>query len=170
TERRIEQRIAALPYATSETSVDLAMSTEAAKLLQLNSAAVFRRADRDEPFRRVAGEGWPGESILEIDRDSLLVRTLLAQERSFFLADLAIDHQGLPHDGSRPILAVPIASQHELLGFGLYGAERDGASPDPQKVELLDRLAQAASSAYSMVEARRWRARVGELERQPLRA
>jgi len=169
-ERRIEQRIAALPYATSETSVDLAMSAEAVKVLQLKSAAVFRRADADEPFRRVSDEGWPADSVREIDRDSLLVRTLLAEERTFFLSDLAIDHEGLPHDDRKPILAVPIAAQHELLGFALYGAERDGASPDPQKIALLKRLAEASSTAYSMVEARRWRARVGELERQPLRA
>ena len=169
-ERRIEQRIAALPYATSETSVDLAMSTEAVKVLQLKSAAVFRRADINEPFRRVSDEGWPANSLRQIDRDSLLVRSLLAEERTFFLADLAIDHEGLPHGDSKPILAVPISAQHELLGFALYGAERDGASPDPQKIALLNRLAEASSTAYSMVEARRWRARVGELERQPLRA
>ena len=169
-ERRIEQRIAALPYATSETSVDLAMSTEAVKVLQLKSAAVFRRADIDEPFRRVSDEGWPPDSVRQIDRDSLLVRSLLAEERTFFLADLAIDHEGLPHGDHRPILAVPISAQHELLGFALYGAERDGASPDPQKIALLNRLAEASSTAYSMVEARRWRARVSELERRPLRA
>jgi hypothetical protein len=35
---------------------------------------------------------------------------------------------GFPDGPERPVLAIPIVAQHELLGFAIYGARRDGAS------------------------------------------
>jgi hypothetical protein len=55
-------------------------------------------------------------------------------------------------------------TQHELTGFALYGNRADGASPDPEEVSLLARLAAAAGNAYGAVEARHWRERAAELE------
>ena len=163
-ERRIDHRLEALGYATSESTIDEALAGDAADILGLASAAVFRRAGPAGHFERVAAVGWSGAVTSSIDAESLLVRTLRAVERRVVLADLAISCAGLPAGAKAPILAIPIIAQHELIGFALYGNERDGASPDPTEVGLLGRLVSAASSAYGVVEARRWRRRASELE------
>jgi hypothetical protein len=162
---RIEHRIAAMAFATSEATIDAALTDDAASVLDLSSAAVFRRDDASRPFARRRAMHWPADASLELDDESLLVRTLRAVERPLFLADLAIDEPALPTGPAAPALAIPIATLHEVLGVVLYGNERDGGSPDPEIVALLAKLAAAAGGAYTMVEARRWRERAAELER-----
>ena len=163
-ERRIEHRIEALGFAGSESAIDDALASDAPEILDLASAAVFRRTVADGMFERIAAHSWPQSGVMSIDADSLLVRTMRAVEKPVFLADLAIWHVDLPSGGHAPVLAIPITSQHELLGFALYGNGRDGASLDPEEVSLLARLVAAASYAYGVVEARRWRQRAAELE------
>ncbi len=162
---RIEHRIEALAFATSEATIDAALTDDAASVLGLCSAAVFRRDDASRPFARRRAVNWPAEGTLQLDDESLLVRTLRAVERPLFLADLAIDEPALPSGPPAPALAIPIGTLHEVIGVVLYGNERDGGSPDPEIVALLRKLASAAGGAYTMVEARRWRERVAELER-----
>ncbi len=162
---RIEHRIEALAFATSEATIDAALTDDAASVLNVRSAAVFRRDDSSRPFARRRAVNWPADASLEIGDETLLIRTLRAVERPLFLADLAIDEPALPSGPAAPALAIPIATLHEVLGVVLYGNDRDGGSPDPEIVALLAKLAAAAGSAYTMVEARRWRERVAELER-----
>jgi len=47
---------------------------------------------------------------------------------------------GFPDGPARSVLAIPIVAQHELLGFAIYGARRDGASLDPEEVSLEEAL------------------------------
>src|SRR5579885_121146 len=163
-EKRIEYRIDALDYAASAHVVDEALATDAAAILGLSSAAVFRRLSSTVPFRRAASVAWPDSSTMLIDPDSTLVRTLRALEKPFFLDDAAIAADGFPAGAAHPILVVPILTRHELTGFVLYGNRRDGASPDPEEVSLVSRLAAAAGTAYASVEARQWRERASALE------
>ena len=163
-ERLIEERIDALAFATSEVSIGEALSADATEILHLSSAAVFYRIDADPTFHITAqSRCFPG-SAETIDGESLLVRMLLARERPYFLHESAVTAPGLPVGAERPVLAVPISAQHQLIGFVLYGAQLDGALPDPKNVALLRKLASAAGTAYGMVEARRYRTRVLELE------
>jgi len=164
-EERITNRIAALAFATSESAIDAALTDDAASVLRLRSAAVFRPDPASGTFGRRQAVKWPVEDALALDENSLLVRTIRALERPIFLADLAIVEPVLPAGAFGPVFAVPIATQHELLGFVLYGNQLDGASPDPEVVTLLTRLASAAGNAYTVVEARHWRDRASELER-----
>jgi hypothetical protein len=163
-ERRIEHRIEALRFAATDSSIDDALAGDAPEILDLASAAVFRRVVSGGPFLRIAAHGWGDSDVDAVDPDSLLVRTILAVERSIILADLAISHPGMPHGSATPVLAIPINAQHELLGFALFGNDREGGSLDPTQISLLARLVNAASNAYGVVEARRWRARAAELE------
>lgn len=163
-EKRIEYRIGALGFASSSASIDEALGIDAPQILDLASAAVFDRFSSAAPFRRSAETGWSEDTISMLDPESLLVRTLRSVERPLFLDDAALVPQGFPTGALRPILAIPITAQHELLGVALYGNHPDGASPDPEEVSLLWRLTAAAATAYGTVEARQWRERAAMLE------
>jgi hypothetical protein len=163
-EKRIEYRIGALGFAASTDAVDEALGADAAQILDLSSAAVFRRLSPTAPFQRRVTTGWSTENITSVDPDSLLARTLRSVERPLFLDDIALVPTGFPEGVLRPILAIPITAQHELIGVALYGNHRDGASPDPEELSLLTRLTAAAANAYGAVEARQWRERANALE------
>jgi hypothetical protein len=169
-ERRIEFRLGALMFAETIASVDEALALDAGDILDLSSAAVFRRSSSALPFERALATGWPEDSAREIDPDALLVRSLRSLERAFFLDDVGVTFARFPAGAARPVLAIPLVAQHELLGFVLYGTHRDGASLDPEEVALLGRLTQAAATSYGAVEARQWRERFAELERHVLQA
>ena len=164
-EKRIEYRIGALDFAPSVTLVDEALAIEAPRILDLRSAAVFRRLGAEEPFARAAATGWSHRDATTIADDSLLVTTLRSLERAIVLDDVAIHDDRFPGGDVRPALAIPIVSQHELIGFALFGSRRDGALPDPEEMALLSRLCRAAGNGYAMVEARRWREHATALER-----
>jgi hypothetical protein len=162
-ETRINYRIEALGFAESIAVVDEAL-VDAAQILKLSSSAVFGRSSQTAPFRRSGSSGWSTENVTSLDSDSLIVRTLRAIERPLFLDDADVIPAGIPDGDPRPILAIPILAHHELIGLAFYGNHVDGASPDPEEVSLLRRLAAAAANAYGAVEARQWRERANALE------
>jgi hypothetical protein len=164
-EKRIDYRIGALAFVTSASAVDDALGYDAPQILRLSSAAVFGRLSGAEPFRRKASTGWPDASVDAIDDDSVLVRTLRSLERPVILDDVAIALDAFPTGAARPALAIPIVTQHELIGFALFGNRDDGALPDPEEIALLAKLCAAAGNAYGAVEARQWRERASSLER-----
>lgn len=164
-EKRIEYRVGALAFAPTAAFVDDALAVEAPRILDLYSAAVFRREVDSQPFARQASQGWNAGDVTEIGDDSMLVTTLRSLERPIVLDDVAITQAGFPHGALRPALAIPVFSQHELLGFALFGNRLDGALPDPEEIALLARLCGAAGNAYAMVEARRLREHAASLER-----
>lgn len=158
-EKRIEYRIGALGFASSTTAIDEALGVEAAHILSLASAAVFTRLGTDEPYTCRASTGWEHASLRALDVDSLIVCTLLSLERPLILDDVAICVDGAPLGDERPMIAIPMVSHHDLLGFVLYGNHREGAFPDPEEIALLAKLCAAAERAYGDVEARQWRDR-----------
>lgn len=164
-EKRIEYRIGALGFSQSVSAVDEALAHDAPRILDLTSAAVFGRLAENEPFARKASLGWSDQTAESIADDSLLVRTLRALERPVVLEDVAIVVDNAPSGAARPAIAIPIVTQHELIGFALFGNRSDGALPDPEEIGLLAQLCSAAGNAYGAVEARQWRERAATLER-----
>jgi GAF domain len=153
--KRIELRIRALDFAAAAPTVEEALVDEVALVLGLRSAAVFRRTE-DHGFTRVRAAGWD-EALQRLDRESLLVRALVADERTVFLDEQGIDDPGFPRGAARPDLAIPLIVRHELIGVVLYG-HRDGEGIlDPEERALLERLGRAAASAYDAIEAAEWR-------------
>jgi hypothetical protein len=163
-ERRMHNAIDALAFATSEHAIDLALVEEATTILSLRCAAVYRRSETTGDFRRCCAVGWPEASASSLDENSLLVRTVRAQERTLFIADLGIVDPTLPAGEQGPAVAVPIATQHTLLGIALYGNVLDGGSPDPEILELLGRLCSSAAAAYTNVESRELRLQLIDLQ------
>ncbi|HEX3548788.1 MAG TPA: hypothetical protein VHT53_00325 [Candidatus Elarobacter sp.] len=157
-ETRLRQRATALAFAQSETDIDTTLASDACAILRLGSGAVFRRdPDAAARYRRVAARAWDDDDATVIDAGSILVRSLLTERGIVVLEDLAIEQPGLPAGLARPVIAVPIAFQSELVGFVLYGPHVDGTLPDPEELDLLQQLAKAAGSVYEIVELRSWR-------------
>jgi hypothetical protein len=165
-ERRMHSAIDALAFATSEHAIDVALVEEATTILSLRCAAVYRRSETAAEFRLCEAVGWPDASASSLDENSLLVRTVRAQERTLFIADLGIVDPALPAGERGPTVAVPIATQHTLLGIALYGNDLEGGSPDPEILELLGRLCSSAATAYTNVEARELRLQLVDLQRR----
>jgi hypothetical protein len=165
-ERRMQSAIDALAFATSERAIDLALVEEATTILSLRCAAVYRMSETSGDFRLCETVGWPEASASSLDENSLLVRTVRAQERTLFIADLGVVDPTLPAGEHGPTVAVPIATQHTVLGIALYGNDREGASPDPEILGLLGRLCSSAATAYSNVESRALRLQVIELQQR----
>lgn len=164
-ERRMHSAIEALAFATSERAIDTALTTEAAAILGLTCAAIYRRSASQETYQRYGAIHWPDDAAGFLDENSLLVRTIRSREQMFFIADLGVEEPALPSGEGAPVLAAPIATQHMLLGFALYGNEHGGASPDPEIIALLGRLCAAAATAYTNVEARVLRDQLAEYQR-----
>jgi len=163
-ERRLRNGIEALAFAASDAAIERAVTDEASVALSLRSSALFRLDEETDCFRCVRATGWP-DTVATIDEDALLVRTLRLRERPFHLADFGIVEPALPTGRAAPMIAVPVADRHALLGFVLYGALSDGTAPDPELVDLLGQLGAAAAMASAYVEARAARARLADIEK-----
>ena len=162
-ERRLRNGIGALAFAATDAAIERALTNEASAALGLRSSALFRLDEEAGNFRCVRATGWP-EDLATIDQDALLVRTVRLRERPFFLADFAISESAFPMGPSAPVIAVPVADRHALLGFILYGPLSDGTAPDPDLVDLLGELGAAAAAASAYVEGRAARARLADIE------
>jgi GAF domain len=154
--KRLETRIRALDYATEAATVEDALVDEVVAVLELRSAAVFRRTD-GESLVRARAVGWDGASQ-RLDSEQLLVRALRAEERTVFLDEDAIGVAAFPAGAARPDFAIPILVRHELVGLVLYGHRDSEAIVDPEERALLERLTRAAASAYDAIQAAEWRA------------
>jgi GAF domain len=153
--KRLELRIRALDFATQAATVEAALVDEVVAVLELRSAAVFQRAPSGD-FARVRATSWDGSSQ-RLDPESLLVRALVAEERTVFLDEQGIGEPAFPHGAAVPDLAIPLIVRHELIGLVLYGHRAGEGILDPEERALLERLARAAASAYDAIEAAEWR-------------
>jgi len=150
---RMDVRISALDFATSAEVVDDALVTDAARILELRSAAVFRIGSG--AYERTAATGWvAGASSL--DRNHLLVRAMLAHEGSRVMDDIDLAGDDMPEGDARPDLAIPVVLRHRLIAIALYGRKLDGTTIDAIERGLLERLARAAAGAYDAAEVARW--------------
>jgi GAF domain-containing protein len=151
-EERLRQVTAALPYASTERSIAEALVNEPARNLKLASAALFYRDSPEGPLRRVRSEGWSESHASSLDPESFLVRYVQAEHTAVRLDD---EQQwlppGVPEGSARPVLAVPMVSQHALSAVVLYGSHGNGTLPDPDEVELLAALARAAATSHQQV-------------------
>jgi GAF domain len=164
---RLELRIRALDYATAGATVEEALVDDVVDVLRVRSAAVFRRTE-SRAFVRVRQIGWDGERT-SLDPDHLLVRALLAEERTVYLGEQQIDDPAFPRGAARPDIAIPLVVRHDVIGLALYG-HRDGEGIlDPEERALLERLVRAGASAYDAIEAAEWR-RLALLAREAVSA
>jgi hypothetical protein len=160
-ERKLDRAIAALAFATTQAAIDTVVTGEAAAVLGLRSAAIFRLSE-DGSFTAVqTARGLPLPAPL--DENSVLVRTMRAEERVVFIADLPTDLEALGTDFDAPMLAIPIVTRHTLVGLALYGPLDDGTALDPELTDLLARLCAASGFASTAVQAAQSQAQISEI-------
>ncbi len=152
---------AALPYAVDESAISDGLVQIPVDAMNLAAAALYRRSVNGEHFEGVATAQQTTVAPPGFDRNDLLVRMLLADERVVWLDELRTHLD--PANTAVYTLAVPVVVRHELVSFTLYGAHANGAQIDPEEVELLEDLAREAARAYDHVDAVRTRERYAQL-------
>ena len=154
-EERLRRVAAALPFATDERIIEDAVVTEPARNLGLASAALFHRDSPNGPLRRGLSHGWGDDHATSLEADALLVRYLQSEHEPLRLDDPHLIPAETPDGVARPTLAIPIVNQHVLSAVVLYGAHSNHTLIDPDEVELLHALAQAAATSLQQVRIAR---------------
>lgn len=151
-EKRLQRTSRTLSHAEDVSFVDEALVVEACDALDLASAAVFR--PQGTAFTRVLDLGWNGEQTSTLSRNDHLIVNLMAELQPIDLADVRWPHGKVPAGLCQPLIAIPLAARHELLGFVLYGGHTGGEAIDPDERQTLVQLVDAATAAYEHVQAR----------------
>jgi hypothetical protein len=160
-EQYLRRAASALPYATEEAAIADGLVQVPVDAIDLAAAALYRRSAEGTRFEGVATASQTMVAPPGFDRNHLLVRMLLADEKAVWLDDLRAQLD--PENAAIYTLAMPVTVRHELVSFTLYGAHANGAQLDPDEVTLLEELALEAARAYDHVEAVRVRERYRQL-------
>jgi hypothetical protein len=161
-ERYLKRVATALPFSTAEEAITSGLVREPVEALDLSGAALYQRNAGSGLFELVSSHRASPMSNT-FDENHTLVRFLEAEEDVVWLDDLGIRRAS---ELGVFVLAVPVLVRHELNGFTLYGAHRNGAQIDPDEVRIFEELAIEAARAYDHVEAVRTRERMEQLHRQ----
>lgn len=151
-ETRLRRSGRTLTHAESVAFIDEALVIEACDALELASAALFRL--KDNSFVRILDAGWEPQHSTILSRDDHLVVNLAAELQPVDLAEVRWPGATVPGGLRQPLVAIPLAARHELLGFVLYGGHIGGEAIDPDEHQTLMRLADAATAAYEHVQAK----------------
>jgi GAF domain-containing protein len=160
-ESYLRSAASALPYATEESAIADGLVQVPVDALELAAAALYRQAAGGARFEGVATARQTPFAPPGFDANHLLVRMLLAGEKSIWLDELRTHLD--PDNAAIYALVVPVTVRHELVSFTLYGAHTSGAQLDPDEVYLLEELAREAARAFDHVEAVRARERFTRL-------
>lgn len=159
-ERELDATIRGFALAKRPQVIDESLTDEAAAILALQSAAVFRL--RGERLERTASVGWGDGTLTSIEADDRLVRRLLTDDPVVRLSSLHWKPDGLPKS-CEPVVAIALAQAGRLIGVAFYGRHLNATEIDPEEMALLRRLCAGATAAYETAEMR---AEVAELRAQ----
>lgn len=136
----LEQIIDALPHTSSLASIDEMLVRDVAGLLDLASAALFRR-EADEFVRTTSAGGSHLPERLGADHP------LVLYARS---SGRLVHAESMPRasDAQDVARVVPLVSAQRVYGVAMYGEHISGEPIDGQEDRLLARLGQAAAGAY----------------------
>lgn len=136
-----------LHNANQEETVDRCLVDDPYKRFELSTATLYRV--RGAGFAACASASANGQPSGKFAEDNDLVRFLTTERARVNLRDLDRDAEAA--------VAIPIFQGSALTGFALYGTHRDGTSLDPDEVETLEHLCEAAAQAYTLIENSRYR-------------
>lgn len=139
-----------LTSATQEEAIDRALVRDPFQRLNLSMAALFRKTGK--AFVLSSESGYDAAPAIALESDHDLVRFLSAENARIYLSDLTDNPFG------HPWVAIPIRQGPEMTAFVVYGIHRDNTALDPDELETLERLCDAAAQAYTYIELSRYRA------------
>jgi hypothetical protein len=148
-EERFSEMIGSFATVDSPEALDFALTTSVREALPLRAAAVFRRAHTD--FVLARSDGWDIASISIPQTD--LAEQKFGESHAGAIAVLrdAIGAR-FPAPPDEFVAAFGLRSGPALTGFVLYGRHVNGTEIDPEELELLRGLADAAGPAYHIAE------------------
>jgi uncharacterized membrane protein SirB2 len=132
-------------------SVDKEIVATPTAALELASAAVFRRR-QDGRFSRTRAEHWPDDAIKILTAEHDLIKQLQGPKAAGILLEPNQLPRDVPQGLALPALAVPIIYSGRLEAVALYGAHCEGDDLNEDEIQMLNKLANAASSAYMTFE------------------
>lgn len=148
-----------LARAKDETTIDRAVVEAPFEKFDLTGAALYRAAGSTFAAAAVAGSN---SGVPAFDEEHELVRFLATERTRLHIADLRAHVAELFHEhGAAPAVAIPLFQSDALAAFAVYGIHRDGTKLDPDEIETLERLCEAAAQAYTAIELSRYRAIAG---------
>jgi hypothetical protein len=165
-EERLTKAAAAVLRAETHEVVDRFLVHEPLRVLNLTSAAIFRRESASGHFVREMAVGWERVDTRELTPDDPFVLHLLAEAAAVRLADVVWPTEQPTRPVGDSVLALPVLLRDELVAIALYGPHRNGADIDPDEVRSVALLAERAGAAYDHIEARALRSHVDALIRE----
>ncbi len=148
-------------FARRPETIDGILTLEVVDALKLTSASAFR-AD-EGVFRRCDASNWPDGTATEVEADSMLALQLASSREPVQMHAALARNLALPLGELQPVLAIPLIAGDRLSGFAMFGAHRDGDDLDPDEVEALHTLAEAAAGTYEHLETEALRSEVAAL-------
>lgn len=144
-----------LNFAEREDAVDRALVHDPYEKFDLTAAALFRA--NGTGYVTTYAQGWNDLEIPSFGRDHDVVRFLLAERTRLFIGDLR-EYVAAPFRelGAAPAVAIPVFQGNRLTAFALYGVHRTGTKLDPDEVETLEHICEAAAQAYTGIELARY--------------
>jgi hypothetical protein len=109
------------------------------------------RAGRDG-FHRESSQGWSEALLTRIASDDIVARSVLAGEALAQLRTLCWEPGALPAPPDEPVVALGIMRRGTLSAIVLYGRHANGTELEPEELQLLRRLGDAAAVAYETVD------------------
>jgi hypothetical protein len=158
TESALSQAILGAAHAED---IDRVLSDDPFRVLQLASAATFRRTDAAFD-RREDGNGWDEFATRTLYPDEPMLAALPKGEP--FDLDTASNDARLPSGLKRPILAIPVANRVRCFAVALYGPHVSGTDLDSNERAMLARLGDRAADCYAELENEDLRTRIAALE------
>jgi hypothetical protein len=148
-DRAEEELSRAILKARSRTEIERLLADDAYRVLNLASAAAFRRTG--PVFRRLeSGDGWDGCATTLPSNEPLIGS--MSKRGPFSLDDSQAKDVKLPQGLRRPILGVPAASRIRCFAVTLYGAHASGSDLDTYERAMLGRLGDTAADVYAELE------------------
>ena len=160
-DRAEEELSQAILKARSLTEIERLLADDAYRVLNLASAAAFRRIG--PVFRRLeTGDGWDGCATTLSSNEPLIAST--SKRGAFSLDGALADDVKLPEGLKRPVLGVPAASRIRCFALTLYGPHTSGADLDSYERAMLGRLGDTAADVYAELENNELRKTIEVLE------
>jgi hypothetical protein len=149
--RRLEKETENLTQATHVGAVNHALIDTPAKELNLTLAGLFERQPDDSFHRTYATASWPQVVLPTIPADHPLIASL--KNAPLMLSDRYWQNQMSPSYAQMPVLAVPIVIGRIMSRIALFGPHDNDETIDRDELNIIRRLGQSASLAYTTLEA-----------------
>ncbi len=151
-ERNLKREMERLSQTTEIEAVNRSLTDTPANELNLTAAVLFERKSDGSFHRAHATPSWPGKLLGVINAQHPLIASL--KDRPMVLADRYWKKPAPPpYPVQMPILAVPVVIGRALSRIALFGPHTNGETFDRDELNIIRKLARAASLAYATLEA-----------------